>query len=301
MGFGDLSLVRKRAIADYLLGKADVTLAELATRFDVSWQVMREEIAQLSTIELVSGAFFESPFDIWIDDDEPTPDSLVRVGNVESSGIPALSLPEVVALLAATDIAMLTVDQHDIHALSALRERIVAATAEHGYRSVLWPAPQLQAPREVLDILGQALADQRAVDIDYWKGGVDRPHRISATVFPVNVVYTPHPLLIAANAEGDVRRYRFDRITDARLGQRSVSRRLARKVHSHVIREHEVTGERVRLWCHPGAQWVAEEIPGANLQSSGNYDIIELPVRDKAWLFSLLVRLGKTVVRLEKV
>lgn len=73
MGFGDLSLARKRAIVDFLFRRPNVSLGEAATHFGLSWEALRDEVSQLSTVELVSGSFFESPFDVWIDDDVPTP------------------------------------------------------------------------------------------------------------------------------------------------------------------------------------------------------------------------------------
>ncbi|USR78631.1 helix-turn-helix transcriptional regulator [Arcanobacterium pinnipediorum] len=302
MGFGDLSLARKRAIAEFLQSESGVTLGELAHRFGTSWEVMRAEIEQLSTVELISGSFFDTPFDIWIADEEPDADSFVYAADMSENSSLTLSLAEIVSLLGATDIAMLSADRDDGQALVAFRERVVAATADAGYESVLWPAPQLQAPPEVLDILSCALTQRCSVHIEYWKNVTGRLERSEIEVQPVSLSYVPYPLLIAANDVGDVRRYRFDRITRARLGTGSVSARLVRNVSSQANASDKVEGKRIRLVCGPGARWVCEEVPDALLVGvDGDFDIIELPVRSHQWLFSLLVRLGEIVQRVEPV
>ncbi|QRV02955.1 WYL domain-containing protein [Arcanobacterium phocisimile] len=302
MGFGDLSLSRKHAMVEFLQSQSGVTLGELAHRFGTSWQVMRDEIQQLATIELVSGSFFDTPFDVWIADEDPTADSLIYVTGIDDVGAPTLSLAEVVSLLGATDIAMLSADRDDTQALAAFRQRIVEATTQAGYESVLWPAPQLQAPVDVLDVISTALTSQRSVVIEYWKNVTGQLERAEIEVQPVTLTYVPYPLLIAANESGDVRRYRFDRITQARLGSTPVSARLVRKVSSAAQAQSGVVGERIRLVCGPGARWVSEEVPDAVLvRSVDGCDIFELPIRSTQWLFSLLVRLGDTVTRVERV
>lgn len=301
MSFGDLSLARKRALADFLLREPNVTIGDLANRFGTSWQDMAQEIAQLSTVELVTGSFFETPFDVWIDDEDVSVDSLVRVSQIDSEPLSGLSLPEVVALLGATDVAMSSASQYEAEALAAVRERIAEAVQAHGYGSVLWPAPQLQAPPVVLNIVHEALSTQHKISIDYWKRGKTQPYMSTVTVSPVDISYVPYPLLIAANESGEVRRYRFDRITDAQLCDDRISARFARRMKSTAEKDTEVEGYHVQLWCHSGARWVAEEVPGATLRQEDDYDVIELPVRSEQWLLSLLVRLGPTVERIEKV
>ncbi|SPT74431.1 Uncharacterised protein [Arcanobacterium haemolyticum] len=301
MGFGDLSLARKRAIVDFLFRRPNVSLGEAATHFGLSWEALRDEVSQLSTVELVSGSFFESPFDVWIDDDVPTPDSLIRVSHVETEGMPALSPAEIVSLLGAIDTAFVAADSDDAQALSELRGRIVEATEAKGYGSVLWPAPQMEALPAVLDAVNEALASAQYLTIEYWKFDL-ATNRMAPTlveVAPVSIIPGRHPLLLASY-NNEVRRYRIDRITDATVGNRAVSGRLERRISGAAGRD-TIDGVKVRLWCQPGCRWVVEDIPGSTLTQRDNYDIIELPVRHRSWLMSLVVRLGQKVERVERV
>ena len=255
----DLTVSRKIAILAYL-DRGASTLGEMATHFHTTPARMRRELSELFVMEIPNAGYFESPVDIAIPDDD---DGEVRLIANDTRTSPSLSLAEVLTLMAVLDDHLGVVDASTRAHLLRLRQRVVQASAQAGYGAALWPAPSVNA-REITDCLTAAMRQRRLIELTYLKAGVDL-HLFDdvVTVAPVSLTTGARPRLVAAK-DGQLRTYRLDRIVSCAARGGTVE---TLPVDSFVERD-------------------------------GNYEIT-LTARSLAWLRTLLIRMGRSVIRVE--
>ncbi len=170
----------------------------------------------------------------------------------------------------------------------------------------------------LLPVVRDAVASQSALDVTYYSASSDRV---------TDRVIAPQRLFAAeghwyvdaysSNAEG-LRRFRVDRITDARQGEPDdvprtwPAERSGTDRSDHEVRTEDGGGEgrsafvpgpesrKVRLSIDPGAAWLVESVPAAGppVTVDGRVDV-ELFVGGLAWLERLLLRLGAEAVVVE--
>ena len=298
----DISLARKLSVIAYLLDQP-VELGELAKRFERTWSQMYAELYEIFMVEVPDGSGIELPFDLIIDDDGDVSAHTVVSLRVEASldlDRPSLTLAEVISLVAVIDDLLRAADSSTSVKLFELRERLVHATGQAGYSSVLWATPQSVISPTMMDVLTQAMHDRRWVRIEYWRNDDGRaPHRVRNHVAPVAISTALNPLLIAANESEELRRFRIDRISSIEVTTTSFTKQLAQRIRKLASQPAEFTGEEVTLVCTRDARWIVEVIPGARIVDDGAQLRIALPVTSRSWLTSLAMRLGESLIDVE--
>ncbi|MEW6896780.1 WYL domain-containing protein [Trueperella pyogenes] len=290
----DLTVSRKIAILAYL-DRGASALGEMATHFHTTPARMRRELSELFVMEIPNAGYFESPVDIAIPDDD---DGEVRLIANDTRTSPSLSLAEVLTLMAVLDDHLGVVDASTRAHLLRLRQRVVQASAQAGYGAALWPAPSVNA-REITDCLTAAMRQRRLIELTYLKAGADL-HLFDdvVTVAPVSLTTGARPRLIAAK-DGQLRTYRLDRIVSCSALSETFTQRLDANIRAQFANNDGFSGEHVTICCTPAARWVVETLPvDSFVERDGNYEIT-LTARSLAWLRTLLIRMGRSVIRVE--
>lgn len=299
----DLSLARKAAILAYLTTDG-VSYRELGARFGQTWQSMRDEIRDLFMVEVPSGGFYDSAFDLYMDDDyeDATADTHVYLSAFGDSEYPApsLTLNEVISLLGIVDHALQASDSADAGVLATFRSRLSEAVANAGYESMLWPAPARRAGQGIIDALTEAIENHRRVTLSYWKaGGAAGPQAVEATVAPVAVSTGPQPVLVCANEDDAVRTYRLDRIFNVIPTEQKFPKVFARRILKEAKSETGIGSIPVTLTTTPRARWLGEYLVGSTIERSGDHLTVSFTASSRAWLTSLVIRLGDDLVAIE--
>ncbi|MFY9262968.1 MAG: WYL domain-containing protein [Actinomycetaceae bacterium] len=297
----DISLARKAAILAFL-AEGPVSLAQLATRFNRSWTEIYTEITKMWTVDVRDAATEFSPFDFDFYDEEVGPDTLVELtaGSDHAVSQPHLTLAEAVAVLGVLDQLLRAADANDFESLIKLRQRIADAATQAGYGPALWPAPQLVAAPAVITALGEAIENRHWVEIIYWKSTDGKLASEKAQIAPITLSTGANPLVIAANRKEELRRYRLDRITGVEITNKKYFKKLARQITTDLATDDGGFGAiDVILTCEPQARWVAESIPGAQMEVGDDHIRLSFRARNIDWLRTLLIRLGHSVLKIE--
>ncbi|MDP9805460.1 proteasome accessory factor C [Trueperella bonasi] len=288
----DLSLTRKISILAYLKNNP-VRLRDLAEHFTTQPSKMRDELMGLFTTEISVGGYYETPVDVVIPEDLDDPVTLI---DNQTDVTSALTLAEIISLLALIDEMSRSVDAQTRRQLMDLRQRIAKATEEAGFAHALWPAPTVNLDRGIADELARAIKDRRLVSIVYLKMGSNlRLKSHVAVVAPISVTTGANPLLIAA--KGTVlRTYRLDRFVSAQMLEQKYTRDLEKDILNQYKSQGNFAGETVQIILEPRARWVAETLPVDKLTEINGLLIIELTVSSLSWLRTLLIRIGDAVI-----
>lgn len=306
-------IVLTHSILTYLAAHGGTApLREIAAHFGVPW---RKALDVLWAANLVDIPGFPEPFDLDLpladDEDSPaTPDSWVSLGPGGTVDIPplALTLDEVMMLVAVLDCAAeVTPPGATAVALGQLRERLVDAARVRGFEGALWDPPETLIGEEPLARIVQAIEEHRFVTLTYHRPGADLHERVTTeNVIPLAFLSDTNPALRAVK-DGQLRRYRLDRIGHVTVGQ-AVPRSAARDA-----RALQDSGDRARKrgdnWNPQGYDvrvtvtraglWAAETLPGIAVTDQGDKLVLALRATSDQWLMSLLIQLGDAVVCLE--
>lgn len=291
----DLSLTRKIAILTYLASNSP-TLRELAKHFKTQPERMRNELMGLFTTEYDVGGHYETPVDVDIPEDL---DEEVFLIDNQTDVFPALTLAEIISLLALIDDMYGSVDSATRSQLTRLRERMSAAAADAGFEDALWPAPTVNLETGVADDLVRAIDQRRLIAVDYIKMGDGLTVRTDrAIVAPVSVTTGFHPLLIAGKGT-DLRTYRLDRIASVEVLDQTYTRALEKDIRAQYLDRNEFAGHAVTLIVESRARWVVETIPVQSVTERDGRLIIDLTASSISWLRTLLIQIGDAVVAVE--
>lgn len=147
------------------------------------------------------------------------------------------------------------------------------------------------APVGTLEVLEQAISEQRQVELDYYAYGRDEhTHRI---VDPLRVYATQGQWYLVANCHraGGERVFRVDRITAADLLDSTFDRPAG--APGLAVFEAGAADPRVTIELAPSARWVVEQYPVDDVEELGDGRLrATLAISARPWLERLLLRLG---------
>ncbi|HVB92915.1 MAG TPA: WYL domain-containing protein [Acidimicrobiales bacterium] len=272
------------AILAWLAQVGEAPIDEIADRFDLTPEALVTELELAACCGL-------PPY---------TPDQLMEIlvtdSTVSARHGSALSRPRRLTpgegfALAASARALLAVPGSDEDgALSRALAKLESALG--GERLVI----DLDAP-PMLSIVRDAASAKAWLAIDYYSASSDR--RTHREVAPLRVFGSEGHWYVdaACKAAGDVRRFRIDRIDDARVvvGPSGDGDGMVTDIPPSGF-ETFVPGpdtRRVRLSLDPVLDWMVESIPlvGAPVRKGDRLEV-EVVVGGEAWLERLLLRLG---------
>ena len=307
-------IVVTHAILTYLGAHGgSASLTEIANHFGVSW---KKALGLLWSANLVDIPGAQDPFELSLPlEEDATPESVVSFGTNGSLDIPplALTLDEVMMLVAVTDRALEVTPHGPAHAaLAHLRETLVASAEERGFGTALWPAPEPLIGHEALDTLLLAIEEGRLVDLTYHRAGPNLHEQVTtSTVIPMGFTSGPNPALRAVK-DGAPRLYRLDRVGHVSLGAKAgrferAEARAALDREDHAERDAAKTGSprwkpegiAVRLTIKRAGMWAAESLPDTEVIDRDDKLELAFHAHSEEWLMLLLAQLGNAVVRLE--
>lgn len=298
---GDISLARKLSILYYLQEKAtSVTLQELADHYQISCEKMHKELRELSTVEITQAGGYCSIVDLQISDVENArPDCRIRLLESPERTDISLNLVQLITLVAVIDYLVNLIDPAAVPSLFHLRNLLTSSAATHGYGSAMWRPPQITGNREVYKVLEAAINNRQEIHFTYWKthsSGYATSKEVSG--FPIQIQVKDVPLL-QVYTEGSCRNYRLDRISQAKMGRASLSKRQYAEIKTQFRRTplQFHTGQ-LRLYGQGSIKWVAEQIPQAVLLDNKQETVLELPFANLQWVAELLIRLGDGVEKI---
>lgn len=275
-------LARLLAVIPYVAGRGAVPIDEIAARFSYP---RAELVADLTGVVGYVGV---APF---------TPDTMIEV-TVDDENVwivyakwferpMRLEPGEALRLFAAGQVLLATTDQEDTGPLLRGLTKLGAALGPHDapVDVVLGSAEERH-----LDVLRQAVAEQRCVLLDYYSYG--RDERTERTVEPHRFFADEGQWYVGGwcrRAEGD-RVFRVDRIHNVTLLEECFERSSDATV---AVVDPSAADQRVTLDLAPDAQWVVGQYPHHSAEDlDDGWTRIVLPVTAAAWLERLLVRLG---------
>lgn len=298
---GDISLARKLSILYYLQEKAtSITLQELADHYQISCEKMHKELRELSTVEITQAGGYCSIVDLQISDVENArPDCRIRLLESPERTDISLNLVQLITLVAVLDYLVNLIDPAAVPSLFHLRNLLTSSAAAHGYGSAMWRPPQITGNREVYKVLEAAINNRQEIHFTYWKthsSGYATSKEVSG--FPIQIQVKDVPLL-QVYTEGSCRNYRLDRISQAKMGRASLSKRQYAEIKTQFRRTplQFHTGQ-LRLYGQGSIKWVAEQIPQAVLLDNEQETVLELPFANLQWVAELLIRLGDGVEKI---
>lgn len=298
-----VALSRKIALLQYLIEHAPVPLRSLAESFKCPPRELHATLLSLFTTEITDGDGFIAPINLEFELDYD-PDDVVDISLEVEPGSISLSYSEVLALLVVIDSQLKVATDTDRIALLRVRDLISQSISQHSRFSQLWPAPETVYAHELVAVLKDAITRRQMLQFNYWKP-IENPEPSveSAEVqcFPLTVVAGHTEFLEASLADGQIRRYRLDRISEVKqLSQVQTTRENARLKAQAKRETPDFQGTRVKLLCAPEALWISEVTPQVSVVSQQAGEIVlEFTVRSRQVLRGILVRLGELVKGIE--
>jgi len=294
-GSSSQRVARMLSIVTYVHNAGVVDLDELATHFDVPRAQLKKDLDML----WCSGLPGYGGGDL-IEVDRS--DDLVQITNVEHMGITQplrLSTEEGIALLAGVEALAQVPGVEDADTIAEVREILATALG-----SAAEAAPELEL---------ELVEDAAAIDTEIAatvRAGLDSGKRLKITyvsnsdetttreVDPLRIVAAEgHSYLRAwCYRAGGERAFRLDRISGAKIMD------VAAAPPAEISPDFSLTpqeGERVVLEVTSPAQWVLSEIGAEDLEFTDHGVRAVVTVGNRAWFQSLLLSLGRAVVRVE--
>lgn len=149
------------------------------------------------------------------------------------------------------------------------------------------------APPETLSMLQEAVSEHRQVELDYYTYGRDERARRVVDPYAVYAAEGAWYLSGFCHRAGAVRRFRLDRIAEARRLDVTFEGGEDAPGSSISVFEPGPDDPRVVLDLSARARWVAEQYPVEAVEERGNGRLrVTLVAGERAWLERLLLRLG---------
>ncbi|WFN89516.1 WYL domain-containing protein [Arcanobacterium wilhelmae] len=285
----NIGLSRQLAVLAYLSANSS-SLRELASHFSMKVPQMREVLSELNVVEINESGGVYSPFFVDVPSDDGEPVRLIE-GEIHA---PALSLAEVMSVVALIDGLLEVADEATAANLLTLRERLVAGAVDAGYESALWPAPVRHALPEVMAQLARAKQMKKRVRLEYWvsDGVRARPKEYDAGV--IDVIGGSTPYVTADVGDSSLRFFRVDRVGRVEVTNTKFSGRDAKAATRNSSVQENPYGPSSAIVVSSKARWVAESLPVESVEGADPL-VVTLNARD-FWLGTLLVRLGEDLV-----
>lgn len=300
----DTSVSRRESYYSYLLNHGSATLGDLAAKFSVDMLTVRRELQDLFTTEIFIDGTPYSPYDLsmpeW-EEGEPLNKNWV-IEAVENPLSYAshhsdltFTLAEVISVLAAIDSLLTVAAGEHRRSLLELRSRFTDAASSAGYERALWPPSDTKFTPHVITAVSQAIEERRELSIDYW--ALDSSgHAVcqKARLKPFTIDPQSNPLLAAVNADNELRTYRLDRISEAKILDATFPKTpIYEWQRTYRNRSRTMCGTSATLLCEPHARWIAEELPGVKMSADGK---LRFSAANIHWIRTVLVRLGKSAL-----
>lgn len=285
-------LARLLAVIPWVAARGDegATFDEISARFGYPPEELEADL--LNVVQFVGVPPFspDNMIEAFIDDDR------VRIGMADWFSRPMRLTPQdVVALVTAGKTVLRfdpafqgeEADGGEVPALARGLAKLMAVSgsSDSALDVTIGDVPQVRAAVE------QAVAERRALEIDYYSYGRDA--RTTRVVEPYRLRSDRGQWYLFARcrlAEAD-RVFRLDRILGARVLDEQLGP-VEAPGDDEPFRPHSES-PRVVLEVGPGAGWVQEQYPNEGVEDAGGgRKRITLPVTGRAWLERLLVRLG---------
>lgn len=310
----DASVPRRESYFTYLLRHGPTTLKELATHFSLVPLMVRRELRDLFTTEIVVDGQPQALYDLvmppW-EEGQPIDDTWVIEARRNTAWgddpgsypVASFTLAEVISLLGAIDsLLAVAVGDHQ-RALLDMRAVFVQAARTSGYGDAIWEPPTARFAPAIANSIFAAIEQRNAIIISYWQahpqgGATYRQEHIH----PFAIDPAINPLLVAANERGELRTFRLDRISDVTPTDEYAKKMQVRTWStSYRVTPKHFTGTPVQLVCSPGARWLREELPEARMEvdAENHQLVISVTVHNLQWLRTLLVRLGADCIALQ--
>ena len=279
-------LRRILAIVPWVAERDGPTLDEISERFAID---RRDLLADLDVVFMVGIPPYtpDTLIDVVVEDDRVW----IRLGDYFRRPL-RLSPAEGLALLAAGEAVTAGDDDGPLaRGLAKLAGALGVRLGGEGELDVSLGT----APQGTLELLREAVADHRLVELDYYSYG--RDEHSTRTVEPARVYAQDGAwyLLGWCHRAEDERVFRLDRIATASLlGDHFTPRDGVAEAAPGFTAEPDDL--RVTLRLAPAARWVAEHHPVLSVEATpdGNATVV-MAVSELTWLVRLLLRLGEDV------
>jgi proteasome accessory factor C len=250
-------LTRILALVPWLLAHEGVTIGECAAHFEVSEEVLQEDLWQLVVCGL-PGYGPDQLVDIqfWDDDDAVRGDGVIRVLDPQTLDRPMrLTHPEALSLLVALRTLAQLPGIEDRGAIISAAAKLEAATADAGVqREVHVDVPMAEEIRTAVDA---ALRDQRTLDITY--ASATRDEVTQRVIQPARLHSVDGIAYLEAycRSAGAVRTFRLDRVLAATVGEHVDAGPGASEEPSSLLPD-VAPGRSATLLLEPAARWVID-------------------------------------------
>lgn len=315
------------AILSHLARNDEVTLGELADRFNMQWKEIYLNLWAIHMIEVddIESPMPPSPFDIFgtasMKDFPPPADGKVPEGITKNTLLPVISpqasrefiavsfsLPELVLIVHTLDELLEVTPPSRGHAqLSEIRDNLAASARKLGYDNVIWERAEDIIAGELLDTIIRALDEESSLRLSYSTfDEVQCAENIKEyEIIPLRLDGGAHPVLRADLCAdgGGARSFRLDRISDVTAGEKISKGRIAQgreRMEADATRaKYDDSPTTIRITTTREALWAAEELPELSVEEKGDVLVMTMPARNYDFIARFLALMGENVIKVE--
>lgn len=315
------------AILSHLARNDEVSLGELADRFNMQWKEIYLNLWAIHMIEVddITSPMPPSPFDIFgtasMKDFPPPADGKVPEGITKNTLLPAISpqasrefiavsfsLPELVLVIHTLDeLLEVTPPSHGHAQLSDIRDNLATSARKLGYDTVIWERAEDIIAGELLDTIIDALDEGRTLHLGYSTfDDVQYAENIKKyEIIPLRLDGGAHPVLRAdlCTEGGGARSFRLDRISEITMGKKISKDRIAqgrKRTEADATRtKYDDSPTTIRITTTREALWAAEELPELSVEEADNVLVMTMPARNYDFIARFLALMGENVISVE--
>ncbi|GEM_PF-4288748 len=262
------SLVDLLALTHFLSEHRLSTPAEIAETFGWTVPFTIAGVRELLAAEPRDAGHYG--LTMWIhedDDDDDLADVHIDADSlIESSTsdppLTRLTPAETIVVVHLVDqvLALTPADSQPGEDLRELRAKIVEAGRQAGMASMIPSERPPEASPGVLRAIDEAMAANRRLEFNYHRGSGTHEAVSHRVVVPHSVVWESRTYLLAGDGTRSVRKYRLDRMSDARVSDQPFDRTELKRAQWALDDANEITGERVTLRISRHASWFRDFI-----------------------------------------
>ena len=315
------------AILSHLARHDEVSLGELADRFNMHWKEIYLSLWTMHMIEVddIDSAMPPSPFDIFgtasMKDFPPPTGGKVPEGITNKTLLPAISpqarrefiavsfsLPELVLIVHTLDeLLEVTPPSHGRAQLSDIRDNLAASAHKLGYDNVIWERAEDIIAGEMLDTIIDALDEGRSLCLTYSTFDETQcaENIREYEIIPLRLDGGAHPVLRAdlCTEGGGARSFRLDRISDVTVGEKIPNARITQgreRMEADATRtKYDDSPTTIRITATREALWAAEELPELTVEEAGDVLVMTAPARNYDFIARFVALMGQSVIAVE--
>lgn len=315
------------AILSHLARNDEVTLGELADRFNMQWKEIYLNLWTMHMIEVddIDSTMPPSPFDIFgtanMTDFPPPVSGKIPKTITKNTCLPSISpqasrefiavsfsLPELVLIVHTLDeLLEVTPPSHGRAQLSDIRDNLAASAHKLGYDNVIWERAEDIIAGELLDTIIRALDEGCSLHLCYSTfDDVQCAENIKEyEIIPLRLDGGAHPVLRADlyTEDGGSRSFRLDRISDATVGEKVSKGRITQgreRMETDATRtKYDDSPTTIRITTTREALWATEELPELSMEEAGDVLVMTMPARNYDFIARFLALMGESVIKVE--